>query len=62
MFMVLMDFAVFSKRGATVVFDFVIKVVAKDYFPFTQLRSDAHGKGKVVEPHNNKVKGCTSII
>ena len=54
MFMVLMDFAVCSKRGATVVF--VIKVVAKDYFHWTPLRRDAHGRRKVVEPHNNKVK------
>jgi hypothetical protein len=40
--MVLVDFAVCSKRGATVVF--VIKAVAKDYFPCTSLRRDAHGR------------------
>jgi hypothetical protein len=47
MFMVLMDFGVCSKRGATVVF--VIKAVAKDSFPWTPLRRDAHGRRKVVE-------------
>jgi hypothetical protein len=53
MFMVLMDFAVCSKRGATVAF--VIKAMAKDYLLWTPSRRDAHGRRKVVEPHNNEV-------
>jgi hypothetical protein len=53
MFMVLMV-TVCSKWGTTVVF--VIKVVARDYFPWTPSGRDAHSRRKVVEPHNNKVK------
>jgi hypothetical protein len=42
---------------------FVIKVMVKDYLPWTPSRRDARGRRKVVEPHNIKVKEmCTSII
>jgi hypothetical protein len=52
--MVLMGFSVCSNGGATVVF--IMKAVAKNYFPWTPSNRDACGRRKVVEPHNNKMK------